>query len=90
MSGSLRLRFEEIDGQRRAGFDGTDSLFRSAFPWEVFKFRHGGDTVIDTDEQPGKARPDKIPPLKPAFAKDGTITAADASSISDGRREELS
>jgi acetyl-CoA C-acetyltransferase len=44
----------------------------------------GGDTVVDTDEQPGKARPDKIPGLKPAFAKDGTITAANASSISDG------
>ncbi|MEY2884573.1 MAG: hypothetical protein RL490_2297 [Pseudomonadota bacterium] len=44
----------------------------------------GGDTVVAIDEQPGKARPDKIPGLKPAFAKDGTITAANASSISDG------
>ena len=44
----------------------------------------GGDTVVAADEQPGKARPDKIPGLKPAFAKDGTITAANASSISDG------
>jgi len=44
----------------------------------------GGDVVVDTDEQPGKARLDKIPTLKPAFAKDGTITAANASSISDG------
>ena len=44
----------------------------------------GGDVVVDIDEQPGKARPDKIPSLKPAFAKDGTITAANASSISDG------
>jgi acetyl-CoA C-acetyltransferase len=44
----------------------------------------GGDVVIDTDEQPGKARLDKIPTLKPAFAHDGTITAANASSISDG------
>ncbi|WP_299811362.1 acetyl-CoA C-acyltransferase [uncultured Shewanella sp.] len=43
-----------------------------------------GDTVIDTDEQPGNARPDKIPTLRPAFAKDGTITAANSSSISDG------
>ncbi|MEE4348697.1 MAG: acetyl-CoA C-acyltransferase [Pacificimonas sp.] len=43
-----------------------------------------GDTVVDTDEQPGTARPDKIPQLKPAFAKDGTVTAANASSISDG------
>ena len=44
----------------------------------------GGDTVIDTDEQPGKAKPEKIPSLKPAFVPDGTITAANASSISDG------
>ena len=44
----------------------------------------GGDTLVTTDEAPGKARPDKIPGLKPAFAKDGTITAANASSISDG------
>jgi len=43
-----------------------------------------GDVVIDTDEAPGKAMPDKIPTLKPAFAKDGTITAATSSSISDG------
>jgi len=44
----------------------------------------GGDTVVDTDEAPGRGRPDKIPTLKPAFAKDGTITAATSSSISDG------
>ncbi len=43
-----------------------------------------GDVVVDTDEQPGKGMPDKIPGLRPAFAKDGTITAATSSSISDG------
>ncbi|WP_420382521.1 acetyl-CoA C-acyltransferase [Novosphingobium sp.] len=43
-----------------------------------------GETVVDTDEAPGKSKPDKIPALKPAFAKDGTITAATSSSISDG------
>ena len=43
-----------------------------------------GDMVIDTDEQPGRAQLDKIPHLKPAFAKDGTVTAANSSSISDG------
>ena len=43
-----------------------------------------GEIVITADEQPGKARPEKIPQLKPAFAKDGTVTAANASSISDG------
>ena len=44
----------------------------------------GGDVVIDTDEQPAKARPEKIPQLKPAFVKDGTVTPANSSSISDG------
>ena len=44
----------------------------------------GGETLVDSDEQPGKAKPEKIRSLKPAFAKDGTITAANASSISDG------
>jgi len=43
-----------------------------------------GEALIDTDEQPGNANPDKIPTLKPAFSKEGTITAANASSISDG------
>ncbi|WP_417231447.1 acetyl-CoA C-acyltransferase [Brevundimonas sp.] len=51
-------------------------------PVEV-KSRKGSETV-SVDEQPGKADPAKIPNLKPAFAKDGTITAANASSISDG------
>jgi acetyl-CoA C-acetyltransferase len=43
-----------------------------------------GDTVVDQDEQPLKADPAKIPTLRPAFSRDGTITAANASSISDG------
>jgi len=43
-----------------------------------------GEVTVAEDEQPRKGRPDKIPALKPAFAKDGTITAANASSISDG------
>ncbi|AEP09191.1 acetyl-CoA C-acyltransferase [Micavibrio aeruginosavorus] len=42
------------------------------------------EKIISIDEQPGKARPDKIPGLKPAFKPDGTVTAANASSISDG------
>lgn len=44
----------------------------------------GGETLVDTDEQPGKARPEKIPQLKPAFVPGGTVTAANSSSISDG------
>ena len=43
-----------------------------------------GEVEVSVDEQPGKARPDKIPSLKPAFRKDGTVTAANSSSISDG------
>ncbi|MGL5988045.1 MAG: acetyl-CoA C-acyltransferase [Burkholderiales bacterium] len=43
-----------------------------------------GDVLIADDEQPGKANADKIPQLKPAFRKDGTVTAANSSSISDG------
>ena len=43
-----------------------------------------GEVTVTVDEQPGNARIDKIPSLKPAFAKDGTVTAANSSSISDG------
>jgi acetyl-CoA C-acetyltransferase len=43
-----------------------------------------GEEIITRDEQPAKARPEKIPMLKPAFRKDGTVTAANSSSISDG------
>ena len=43
-----------------------------------------GDVVVDTDELPRKAMPEKIPSLRPAFGKDGTVTAANASAISDG------
>jgi acetyl-CoA C-acetyltransferase len=58
-----------------------------SFAWEMAPVTitgKAGDTVIDKDEQPFKAKLDKIPSLKPAFKKDGTITAANASSISDG------
>jgi acetyl-CoA C-acetyltransferase len=58
-----------------------------SFAWElapVTLAAKGGDTVVRLDEQPFKAKLDKIPGLKPAFKKDGTITAANASSISDG------
>ena len=58
-----------------------------SFAWEMAPVTlpgKGGDTVIQFDEQPFKAKLDKIPGLKPAFKKDGTITAANASSISDG------
>jgi acetyl-CoA C-acetyltransferase len=58
-----------------------------SFAWEIAPVTvpgKGGEVAIDKDEQPFKAKLDKIPSLKPAFKKDGTITAANASSISDG------
>ena len=58
-----------------------------SFDWEMAPVSlpgKTGDTLIKFDEQPFKAKLDKIPGLKPAFKKDGTITAANASSISDG------
>jgi len=57
------------------------------FAWEVVPVTvtgKKGDVVVDKDEQPAKAAPDRIPLLKPAFRKDGTVTAANSSSISDG------
>ncbi|HQR10022.1 MAG TPA: acetyl-CoA C-acetyltransferase [Casimicrobiaceae bacterium] len=63
-----------------ANSDGT-------FAWEIAPVTvsgRKGDVVIDKDEQPAKASPDKIPTLKPAFRKDGTVTPANSSSISDG------
>ncbi|MCM0608729.1 MAG: acetyl-CoA C-acyltransferase [Ideonella sp. WA131b] len=58
-----------------------------SFDWEIAPVAlpgKGGETLVKHDEQPFKAKLDKIPTLKPAFKKDGTITAANASSISDG------
>lgn len=57
------------------------------FKWEIAPVTIAGkkgDTVVDQDEQPLKAQIEKIPALKPAFKKDGTVTAANSSSISDG------
>ena len=60
----------------------SGAFTREIVPVEVAG--RGGTTLVAVDEQPGNAKPEKIPTLKPAFAKDGTITAANASSISDG------
>jgi len=72
-----------LESLRRATAAIADGAFKAEITPVEVKTRAGVET-IDIDEQPGKARPDKIPTLKPAFAKDGTITAANASSISDG------
>jgi len=65
---------------RAANEDGT-------FGWEIAPVTvsgRKGEIVVDRDEQPAKANVEKIPTLKPAFRKDGTVTAANSSSISDG------
>jgi acetyl-CoA C-acetyltransferase len=88
MANQYQLTREEqdaysIESLRRAQVTISDGGFASEIVPVTISGR-GGDTVVDTDEAPGKGRPDKIPQLKPAFAKDGTITAATSSSISDG------
>lgn len=72
-----------IESLRRAQAAIADGAFVSEIVPVTVATRKG-DVVVDTDEQPGKGMPDKIPTLRPAFAKDGTITAATSSSISDG------
>ncbi|MFA7437195.1 acetyl-CoA C-acyltransferase [Castellaniella sp.] len=71
---------ESLRRARQASEDGS-------FSWEITPVTiqgRKGETVIDRDEAPFTAKPEKIPSLKPAFKKDGTVTAANASSISDG------
>jgi acetyl-CoA C-acetyltransferase len=68
---------------QRAQFAINEGAFSDEISPVTIHSRHG-EELINEDEQPGKASPVKIPTLKPAFAKDGTITAANASSISDG------
>ena len=72
-----------IESVKRAQAATNDGSFK----WEIAPVTvagKGGDVVIDKDEGPLKAKPDKISTLKPAFKKDGTITAASSSSINDG------
>ena len=75
-----KFAIASTERSKKANEDGS-------FDWEMAPVTlagKGGDTVVKFDEQPFKARLDKIAGLKPAFKKDGTITAANASSISDG------
>ena len=72
-----------IESLRRA----NAAIESGAFDGEVVPVTfttRAGEVTVEHDEQPGKGKPDKIPTLRPAFAKDGTITAATSSSISDG------
>lgn len=61
----------------------TDGTFVDEIAPVTVKGRKG-EVIVDTDEGPGNAKPEKIPALRPAFKKDGTVTAANSSSISDG------
>lgn len=72
-----------LESLRRARAATEDGSFKAEIAPVTIKGRKG-ETVVDTDEAPTRAMPDKIPSLRPAFKKDGTITAANASSISDG------
>ena len=83
-----QLTREDMDGYSIESLRRANAAIESgAFAGEVVPVTfttRAGEQVVDTDEQPGRGRPDKIPTLRPAFAKDGTITAATSSSISDG------
>lgn len=71
---------QSLERAKKAIDDGTFAKELDPFTVKTRK----GDVVIEHDEQPHKANLDKIPTLRPAFAKDGTVTAANSSSISDG------
>jgi len=73
---ALKSLSNALDAQKSGAFEGEIASV-------TLKTRKG-DVVISEDEQPAKARPEKIPQLKPAFRKDGTVTPANSSSISDG------
>ena len=72
-----------IESLRRANAAIASGAFAGEVVPVTFATRKG-DVTVEVDEQPGKGMPEKIPQLRPAFAKDGTITAATSSSISDG------
>ena len=72
-----------IESFKRAQAAAKDGIFKDEISAVTIKGRKG-DTVIEEDESPFKAKFDKIPALRPAFEKDGTITAANASTINDG------
>ena len=85
---AYQLTREEMDAYSIESLTRANNAIKSgAFADEVVPVTvttRKGEVVIEIDEQPGKGNPEKIPQLKAAFAKDGTITAASSSSISDG------
>lgn len=72
-----------LNSLSKAGAAIESGAFTNEISAVTIKTRRG-EVVVDTDEGPGSARPEKIPQLRPAFKKDGTVTAANSSSISDG------
>jgi acetyl-CoA C-acetyltransferase len=96
LMGSFAQEVADLKGLTREGMDAfaIESLARAnraiadgSFHAEIVPVTvrtRQGETTVDTDEQPGNARPEKIPHLKPAFSREGTVTAANSSSISDG------
>jgi acetyl-CoA C-acetyltransferase len=73
-----------VESTRRAQQAISDGAFADEITPVTIPQRKGAPVVVDTDEQPGRAKPDKLPKLRPAFDKEGTITAGNASSINDG------
>ncbi|MAV49434.1 MAG: acetyl-CoA C-acyltransferase [Hyphomonadaceae bacterium] len=72
-----------LETLRRAQQATTDGRFKREIAPVTLSTRKG-DVLVDSDELPRTAKPDKLPALKPAFNRDGTVTAANASAISDG------
>lgn len=72
-----------IDSLTRAQIAIKEGKFKEEIAPVLIRSRKG-ERVVDTDEQPGKADAEKVPKLRPAFAKEGSVTAANSSSISDG------
>jgi acetyl-CoA C-acetyltransferase len=73
-----------VESYRRALAAQTSGAFDAELTAVEVPQRKGPPTIVDTDEEPGRGAPEKFPKLRPAFTTDGTITAANASSVNDG------
>jgi acetyl-CoA C-acetyltransferase len=73
-----------VESYRRANEAQAAGKFEAEIAPVAVPQRKGEPVLVDRDEEPGRGRPDKIPSLRPVFKKDGTITAANASSLNDG------
>jgi acetyl-CoA C-acetyltransferase len=84
---SYQFTRQQQDAYALSSLERANRAMEGDFAWEIagVSVKAGkSETLVTTDEQPPKARPDKIPQLKPAFREGGTVTAANSSSISDG------